>query len=155
MFDHGDTARITPLIKMHTLGHDFIPPPIHAGGLRYHGIAPTLSVLAQQKKLRTKAYDQIEVFDAAKLFANAEGIVPAPEPSHAIKGAIDEALRCKETGEEKTILFLLCGHGHFDMQAFDDYLQGNLPPYTYPEKEVQKAMERLKALYPWLETLPY
>jgi len=155
MFDHGDTARITPLIKMHTLGHDFIPPPIHAGGLRYHGIAPILSMLAQEKKIETRAYDQVEVFDAARLFAQTEGLVSAPEPSHAIKGAIDEALRCKETGEEKTILFMLCGHGHFDMQAFDDYLQGKLLPYEYPEEEVQKSMKRLGELYPWIDTLPY
>jgi len=155
MYDHGDTARLTPLIKMHTLGHDFIPPPIHAGGLRYHGIAPTLSILTQEKRLETRAYNQLEVFDAARLFVKTEGTIPAPEPTHAIKGVIDEALRCKETGEEKVILFLLCGHGHFDMQAFDDYLQGKLPPYTYPEEAVQKAMKRLKELYPWLETLPY
>lgn len=155
MYDHGDTARITPLVKMHTLGHNFIPPPIHAGGLRYHGIAPTLSVLKQEKMLETQAYNQVEVFDAAKLFIKTEGIIPAPEPTHAIKGVIDEALRCKEMGEEKTILFLLCGHGHFDMQAYDDYLQGKLLPYMYPEEEVQKAMKKLRELYPWLKTLPY
>lgn len=155
MYDHGDTARLTPLVKMHTLGHEFIPPPIHAGGLRYHGKAPTLCLLALEKKVETVAYNQLEVFDAAKLFAKTEGTIPAPEPSHAIKAVIDEALRCKKTGEEKTILFLLCGHGHFDMQAFDDYLQGKLPPYTYPDEEVQKAMKKLKDLYPWLETLPY
>ncbi len=155
MYDHGDTARLTPLVKMHTLGHDFIPPPIHAGGLRYHGIAPTLSVLAQEKKLETRAYNQIEVFDAAKIFVETEGTIPAPEPSHAIKGVIDEALRCKETGEEKVIVFLLCGHGHFDMQAYDDYLGGKLPPYSYPKEDVNKAMKRLKKMYPWLETLPY
>ncbi|MGB9659684.1 MAG: TrpB-like pyridoxal phosphate-dependent enzyme [Nitrososphaerales archaeon] len=155
MYDHGDTARLTPLVKMHTLGHDFIPAPIHAGGLRYHGIAPTLSILSQEKQLETRAYDQTEAFDAARLFAKTEGIIPAPEPSHAIKGVIDEALRCKETGEEKVILFLLCGHGHFDMQAYDDYLQGKLPPYEYPEEEVKKAIRRLRELYPWLETLPY
>jgi len=155
MYDHGDTARLTPLIKMHTLGHEFIPPPIHAGGLRYHGKAPTLCLLAQEKKVETIAYNQVEVFDAARLFAKTEGIIPAPEPAHAIKGVIDEALRCKETGEEKTILFLLCGHGHFDMQAFDDYLQGKLPPYEYPQEEVQKAVKKLRELYPWLETLPF
>ncbi|MCP8304519.1 MAG: TrpB-like pyridoxal phosphate-dependent enzyme [archaeon] len=155
MYDHGDTARLTPLVKMHTLGHDFIPPPIHSGGLRYHGIAPTLSILYREKMLETRAYNQVEVFNAAKVFLESEGIIPAPEPSHAIKGAIDEALRCKETGEEKVILFLLCGHGHFDMQAFDDYLQGKLLPYEYPEEEVQKAMKKLRTLYPWLETLPY
>jgi len=155
MYDHGDTARITPLVKMYTLGHDFIPPPIHAGGLRYHGKAPTLGILNREKLLETRAYNQVEVFDAAKLFIKTEGIIPAPEPAHAIKGVIDEALRCKETREKKVILFLLCGHGHFDMQAYDDYLKGKLPPYEYPKEEVQKAIKKLKELYPWLETLPY
>jgi tryptophan synthase beta chain len=150
-YDHGDTARITPLVPMHTLGHDFIPAPIHAGGLRYHGIAPTISVLASENQLETKAYNQIEVFDAAKLFIHSEGIIPAPEPAHAIKGAIDEALRCKETGEEKTILFLLCGHGFFDMQAYDEYFNGRLQPYEYPTEKVAKSMEKLRKLYPWLE----
>ena len=152
-FDHGDTARLTPLVPMHTLGHDFIPPPIHAGGLRYHGIAPTLSRLVSENQVETKAYNQIEVFDAAKVFIRTEGIIPAPEPSHAIKGVIDEALRCKETGEEKTILFLLCGHGYFDLQAFDDYMNGKLLPYEYPEEKVQEAMRRLRTLYPWLDEL--
>jgi tryptophan synthase beta chain len=150
-YDHGDTARITPLVPMHTLGHDFIPAPIHAGGLRYHGIAPTISVLASENQLQTQAYNQIEVFDAAKLFIRSEGIIPAPEPSHAIKGAIDEALRCKETGEEKTILFLLCGHGFFDMQAYDEYFSGKLKPYEYPTQKVAESMEKLAKLYPWLE----
>ena len=150
-YDHGDTARITPLVPMHTLGHDFIPAPIHAGGLRYHGIAPTISVLASENQLETEAYNQIEVFDAAKIFIRSEGIIPAPEPSHAIKGAIDEALRCKETGEEKTILFLLCGHGLFDMQAFDEYFNGRLKPYEYPEQKVAESMAKLSKLYPWLE----
>jgi len=155
MYDHGDTARITPLVKMHSLGHEFIPPPIHAGGLRYHGKAPTLCLLAREKKVETRAYNQVEVFDAAKLFAKTEGTIPAPEPAHAIKGVVDEALKCKKTGEKKTILFLLCGHGHFDMQAFDDYLGGKLLPYEYPVKEVQKAVKKLKQLYPWLADLPY
>ncbi len=155
MYDHGDTARITPLVKMYTLGHDFIPAPIHAGGLRYHGKAPTLGVLSQEKRLETRAYNQVEVFDAAKLFIKTEGTIPAPEPAHAIKGVVDEALRCKKTGEEKTILFLLCGHGHFDMQAYDDYLQGKLQPYEYPKEKVQKSVKKLKDLYPWLEALPY
>jgi tryptophan synthase beta chain len=150
-YDHGDTARITPLVPMHTLGHDFIPAPIHAGGLRYHGIAPTISVLASEKQLETQAYNQIEVFDAAKLFIRSEGIIPAPEPSHAIKAVIDEALRCKETGEEKTILFLLCGHGFFDMQAYDEYFNGRLLPYEYPTQKVAESMEKLRKLYPWLE----
>lgn len=150
-YDHGDTARITPFVPMHTLGHDFIPAPIHAGGLRYHGIAPTISVLASENQLQTQAYNQIEVFDAAKLFIRTEGIIPAPEPSHAIKAAIDEAVRCKETGEEKTILFLLCGHGFFDMQAYDEYFNGRLKPYEYPTKRVAESMEKLAKLYPWLE----
>jgi tryptophan synthase beta chain len=150
-YDHGDTARITPLVPMHTLGHDFIPAPIHAGGLRYHGIAPTISVLASENQLQTQAYNQIEVFDAAKLFIRSEGIIPAPEPSHAIKAAIDEALKCKETQEEKTILFLLCGHGLFDMQAYDEYFNGKLQPYEYPEQKVAESMAKLSKLYPWLE----
>jgi tryptophan synthase beta chain len=150
-YDHGDTAKLTPLVPMHTIGHDFIPAPIHAGGLRYHGIAPTISRLYQEKKIESKAYNQLEVFDAAKLFIQSEGIIPAPEPSHAIKGAIDEALRCKETGEEKTILFLLCGHGYFDMQAYDDYLRGKILPYEYPTEKVEESMRKLRQLYPWLD----
>ena len=150
VYDHGDTARITPLVPMHTLGHDFIPAPIHAGGLRYHGIAPTISILANEKKIETEAFNQVEVFDAAKLFIQAEGIIPAPEPSHAIKGAIDEALRCKQTGKEETILFLLCGHGYFDMSAYDEYFSGRLQPYEYPTEKVAESMEKLSKLYPWL-----
>jgi tryptophan synthase beta chain len=136
---------------MHTLGHDFIPAPIHAGGLRYHGIAPTISVLASEKQLETEAYNQIEVFDAAKLFIRSEGIIPAPEPAHAIKAVVDEALRCKKTGEEKTLLFLLCGHGFFDMQAYDEYFSGRLQPYEYPAEKVAESMDKLRKLYPWLE----
>jgi tryptophan synthase beta chain len=154
-YDHGDTARLTPLFKMHTLGHEFIPPPIHAGGLRYHGKAPTLCLLAQEKEVETRAYNQIEVFNAARQFAQSETIVPAPEPAHAIKGAIDEAIRCRETGEEKTILFLLCGHGYFDMQAYNDFLSGVLLPYEYPEAKIQKAINKLRKLYPWVEKLPF
>ncbi|NWG08844.1 MAG: TrpB-like pyridoxal phosphate-dependent enzyme [Nitrososphaerales archaeon] len=149
-YDHGDTAKIIPLVKMHTLGHMFIPPPIHAGGLRYHGIAPTISILSKEGMIETRAYDQVEVFDAASLFIKTEGIIPAPEPSHAIKAVVDEALKCKKTGEEKTILFLLCGHGHFDMQAYDDYLSGKLLPYEYPKEKVEESMRELKRLYPWL-----
>jgi len=150
-YDHGDTARITPLVPMHTLGHDFIPAPIHAGGLRYHGIAPTISLLVQEKQMETEAYNQLDVFDAAKLFIQTEGIIPAPEPSHAIKGVIDEALRCKKTGEEKTILFVLCGHGYFDMQAYDEYFSGKLQPYEYPGEKVAESMAKLHNLYPWLD----
>jgi tryptophan synthase beta chain len=150
-YDHGDTARITPLVPMHTLGHDFIPAPIHAGGLRYHGIAPTISLLVSEKKVETVAYNQVEVFDAARLFIETEGIIPAPEPSHAIKGAIDEAIRCKKTGEKKVILFLLCGHGYFDMQAYDEYFNGKLLPYEYPQEKVEESMRKLRKLYPWLD----
>jgi len=153
IFDHGDTARLTPLVPMHTIGHDFIPAPIHAGGLRYHGIAPTISRLVSSKKLETEAFNQVDVFDAANQFIRTEGIIPAPEPAHAIKGVIDEALRCKETGEEKVILFLLCGHGYFDMQAYDDYFSGKLLPYEYPKEKVDEAMQRLRKLYPWLDEL--
>jgi tryptophan synthase beta chain len=155
MYDHGDTARLTPLVKMYSLGHEFIPPPIHAGGLRYHGKAPTLGVLAQEKKIETIAYNQVEVFEAARLFAQAEGIIPAPEPAHAIKATVDEALRCRETGEEKTLLFLLCGHGYFDMQAYSDFLGGKLLPCDYPEEKVRESVNKLKQLYPWLDKLPY
>jgi tryptophan synthase beta chain len=149
-YDHGDTAKLTPLVPMHTLGHDFIPAPIHAGGLRYHGIAPTISVLVQEKQMTTEAFNQLEVFDAAKLFIQTEGIIPAPEPAHAIKGAIDEALRCKQTGEAKTILFVLCGHGFFDMSAYDEYFNGRLQPYEYPTEKVAESMDKLHKLYPWL-----
>lgn len=154
-YDHGDTARLTPLVKMYTLGHDFIPAPIHAGGLRYHGKAPILGVLAQEKQIETVAYNQVDVFEAAKIFANTEGIIPAPEAAHAIKAAIDEAIRCRETGEKKTILFLLTGHGYFDMQAYDDYNKGRLLPYEYPAEQVRESMKKLRDLYPWLENLPY
>ena len=150
-YDHGDSARMIPLVKMHTLGHMFIPPPIHAGGLRYHGMAPTLCLLNVEGIVKSKAYNQIEAFEAATLFTRTEGILPAPEPAHAIKAVIDEALKCRETGEEKTILFLLCGHGHFDMQAYDDYNSGKLLPYEYPKEKVDESMRKLKQLYPWLE----
>jgi tryptophan synthase beta chain len=150
-YDHGDTAKLTPLVPMHTIGHDFMPAPIHAGGLRYHGISPVISVLVQEKKMTTEAFNQLEVFDAAKIFIQTEGIIPAPEPSHAIKGVIDEALRCKETGEAKTILFVLCGHGYFDMAAYDEYFSGNLQPYEYPAQKVEESMKKLHMLYPWLD----
>jgi tryptophan synthase beta chain len=150
MYDHGDSGRIIPLVLMHTLGHDFIPDPIHAGGLRYHGMAPTLSLMANEGTINVKAHNQIDAFEAAALFAKTEGIVPAPEPSHAIKETIDEALRCKETGEEKTLLFLLCGHGHFDMQAYDDYNAGKLVPFALPQDRIDRSVNRVKAMYPSL-----
>jgi tryptophan synthase beta chain len=101
--------------------------------------------------VETRAYNQVEVFDAAKLFIQTEGIIPAPEPAHAIRGAVDEALRCKKTGEEKVILFLLCGHGYFDMQAYDEYFSGKLRPYEYPKEKVEESMRKLRKLYPWLD----
>lgn len=145
-YDFGDTAGMTPLIKMYTLGHTFVPNPIHAGGLRYHGMAPLISLMVKEKLVEPRAYHQTKVFEAAVQFARTEGIIPAPEPSHAIRAAIDEALECKKTGEKKNILFLLCGHGHFDMSAYDNYLAGKMVDYAYPEAEVNKAMSTIPAV---------
>jgi tryptophan synthase beta chain len=125
---------MTPLVKMHTLGHDFIPDPIHAGGLRYHGMSPLLSHIYELGPVRGHAINQTECFERAVQFARTEGIIPAPEPTHAIAQAIREAERCKETGEEKVILTALCGHGHFDMAAYDAYFRGELEDYEYPEE---------------------
>ncbi len=150
-YDFGDTAKMTPLLPMYTLGSDFVPPPIHAGGLRYHGDAPTLCLLLAEGKIEPRAYDQVSVFDAAVTFARTEGFLPGPEPSHTIKFVIDEALRCKATGEEKVILFNLCGHGHFDLSAYEAYFDGKLQPFGYPEEEVKKSLERLKQELPWIE----
>jgi tryptophan synthase beta chain len=142
-FDYGDTAQMAPIVKMYTLGHDFVPPPIHAGGLRYHGMAPSLCALYDSGYIEARAVPQLATFDAALQFARAEGILPAPEPSHAIRAAIDEALDAKEKGEERVILFNLCGHGHFDLSAYDAYLNGELVDYEYPEEAVQQAMQAL------------
>ncbi len=125
-YDFGDTIGLTPLLKMYTMGHEYIPPSIHAGGLRYHGDSPIVSQLYEDKVINAVAYDQTEVFRAGVAFARSEGIVPAPESSHAIKCAIDKALECKKSGEEKTILFNLSGHGHFDMSAYDSYFSGEM-----------------------------
>jgi len=125
-YDFGDTGGMTPLLPMYTLGHDFIPPTIHAGGLRYHGDAPIVSKLVKDGRMEAVAYPQSKIFEAALLFARAEGKIPAPEAAHGIRAAIDEALEAKETGTEKVILFNYCGHGHLDLQAYDDYLSGNL-----------------------------
>ncbi|WP_175059801.1 TrpB-like pyridoxal phosphate-dependent enzyme [Thermococcus sp. 2319x1] len=132
-YDYGDSGRLTPKMKMHTLGHTYYVPPIHAGGLRYHGLAPTLSVLVNHGIVRPIAYHQTEVFEAAVLFAKAEGIVPAPESAHAVKAAIDIALRAKKRGEEKVILFNLSGHGFLDLKGYDDFLEGKLEDYE-PEE---------------------
>jgi tryptophan synthase beta chain len=142
-FDYGDTAKMGPVVKMHTLGHDFIPAGIHAGGLRYHGMAPTICALYDAGHIEAVAVKQIATFDAAVQFARAEGIVPAPESAHAIRAAIDEALDAKAKGEKRVILFNLSGHGNFDMGAYEAYLSGKLEDYEYPAEAVQEAMKHL------------
>jgi len=150
LYDHGDAGRMIPLVLMYTLGHEFIPDPIHAGGLRYHGVAPSLSLLVNQGLVEVEAYDQPEVFSAASQFIRAEGIIPAPEPAHAIRSVINEALHCRETGEEKTILTVLCGHGHFDMKAYDDFLAGKLESSALTSGKIARSLESLRSLYPWI-----
>jgi tryptophan synthase beta chain len=142
-YDFGDTAKMTPLVKMHTLGSDFIPEPIHAGGLRYHGMAPLVSHLKELGAIEARSVHQLAAFEAGVNFARAEGILPAPEPTHALKVAIDEALEAKATGESKVILFNLCGHGHFDLSAYESYLAGTLEDYEYPDAAVEKALASL------------
>ena len=142
-YDFGDTGQMTPLIKMHTLGHEFVPPGIHAGGLRYHGMAPLVSALYEQGLIEARAVPQTQSFAAAVQFARTEGILPAPEPGHAIAAVVDEALRCREAGEARTILFNLCGHGHFDLSAYESYLAGRLEDYEYPAERVQAALAGL------------
>ncbi|MPZ74410.1 MAG: TrpB-like pyridoxal phosphate-dependent enzyme [Nitriliruptorales bacterium] len=145
-YDFGDTAGMTPLVKMHTLGHDFIPEAIHAGGLRYHGMSPLLSHIYELGLVEAEAIAQTECFEAGVQFARTEGIVPAPEPTHAIAAAIREARKCAETGEEKVILTAMCGHGHFDMAAYDAYFAGELEDFEYPEEAVRQAMERVPVI---------
>jgi tryptophan synthase beta chain len=142
-YDFGDTVGLTPLVKMYTLGHTFVPPAIHAGGLRYHGDAPLLCQLVNHGTVEAAAYPQVPVFDAAVQFARAEGIVPAPESSHAIRAAIDSALAAREAGQRKVILFNLSGHGHFDMAAYDAYFAGQLENYEYPREAVERALQDL------------
>jgi tryptophan synthase beta chain len=142
-YDFGDTVGMTPLIKMHTLGHDFMPPGIHAGGLRYHGVSSLISQLHAEGIIEARAYYQNAVFEAAVQFARAEGIVPAPEAGHAIRPVIDEALKAKEEGKERVILFNLSGHGHFDMAAYDAYFAGKLQDYEYPAEAVAEAQQRM------------
>ncbi len=145
-YDYGDTARMAPMVKMHTLGHTFVPSGFHAGGLRYHGMSPMVSHLVQLGLIQPTAIQQLETFAAGVQFSRAEGIVPAPEANHAVAGAIREALRCKETGESKTILFNLCGHGHFDMQAYMDYHAGRLHDFEYSDEEVAMALAGLPSI---------
>jgi tryptophan synthase beta chain len=140
-YDFGDIAGMTPLVKMHTLGHGFIPDPIHAGGLRYHGMSPLVSHLYELGLVEAEAIGQTECFEAGLQFARTQGIVPAPEPTHAIAAAVREAERAKETGEEQVILTALCGHGHLDLAAYEAYLGGRLTDYDYPEAKIAAAME--------------
>ena len=142
-YDFGDVAGLTPLLMMYTLGHDFVPPAMHAGGLRYHGDSPIVSRLVHDGVMRAVAYHQSEVFDAAQTFARTEGIIVAPETAHAVKSAIDEALKCKKTGEDKTILFNCSGHGNFDMSAYDAFYAGQLVDYEYPDKLIREAIGRI------------
>ena len=143
VYDFGDTGRLTPLVKMHTLGSQFIPPATHSGGLRYHGMAPLVSHLKEIGAIEAQSFGQKECFEAGVNFARSEGIVPAPEATHAIKGAIAAAMECKKNGESKTILFNLCGHGHFDMKAYGDYFENNLAEDKYDEDGINKALEEL------------
>ena len=142
-YDYGDTAGLTPLMPMFTLGHDFVPPPVHAGGLRYHGDAPLLCGLVREGLIEPRAYRQNETFAAAVRFARSEGIIPAPEPAHAIRAVIDEADAAREAGEARVILFGLCGHGHFDLSAYDAYLAGELEDPEFSEAELSEALARL------------
>jgi len=142
-YDYSDTAKMAPLSKMYTLGSDFVPPGIHAGGLRYHGVSPIVSQLYHDGFIEAKAYGQKAVFDAAVMFARSEGIVPAPESSHAIKAAIDEALLAKESGEEKVILFNLSGHGYFDMSSYDYYFSGEMEDIEYSDTDLRYNINNL------------
>jgi tryptophan synthase beta chain len=142
-YDFGDTVGMTPLLPMYTLGHDFVPPPVHAGGLRYHGDAPMLCGLVHHGVIEARAYKQNDAFAAAIQFSRTEGIIPGPEPAHAIRATIDEALAAREAGEPRVILLGLSGHGHFDMSAYDAYLSGSLEDIEFSEAEMEAALERL------------
>ncbi len=145
-YDFGDTVKMTPLLKMHTLGHSFVPAGIHAGGLRYHGMAPMVSFAAKLGLIEAAAFHQLECFQAAKLFAETEGTIPAPETSHAIRAAVVEALKCKETGEEKCILFNFSGHGLCDLGSYDRYFAGELEDFAYPTDRIQAALAELPVI---------
>jgi tryptophan synthase beta chain len=142
-YDFGDTAGMTPLLPMYTLGHDFVPAPVHAGGLRYHGDSPSLSLLVKHEHMEAEAYTQNDVFEAAVLFAKTQGIIPAPETAHAIRGAVNEAIAAREAEQERVILIGFSGHGHFDMQAYDDYLNGRLPEVEFDPAAEEAALARL------------
>jgi tryptophan synthase beta chain len=142
-YDFGDTAGLTPMMLMYTLGHDFVPPGIHAGGLRYHGASPLVSQLFNEGLIEAVAVPQLATFEAGVTFSRTEGIIPAPESCHAIRACIDEALRCKQSGEPKTLFFNLSGHGHFDMASYDRYFAGKLEDFAYPEEAIEHALHRL------------
>jgi tryptophan synthase beta chain len=142
-YDFGDTSMLTPLVRMYTLGHGFMPAPIHAGGLRYHGMASSICELYRHRLIEARAVQQLATFEAGVLFARAEGIVPAPEAAHAVRGAVDEAIRCREEGKAETIAFNLCGHGHFDMASYERYFAGELVDYELPQAEIDKAVAAL------------
>jgi len=142
-YDFGDTVGMTPLMPMYTLGHDFVPPPVHAGGLRYHGDAPSLCALVKEGLVEARAVPQTSAFEAAVRFARAEGIIPAPEPAHALRVVFDEAEAAKQAGDERVILFNLCGHGHFDMAAYDAYHRGELEDLEFSQADRDAALARL------------
>jgi tryptophan synthase beta chain len=145
-YDFGDTGKMAPIVKMHTLGHDFVPDPIHAGGLRYHGMAPQVSLLKDQGIIEARAVPQSRTFEAGRIFTRAEGILPAPEPTHAISVVIDEARKATEEGRSPVILFNLCGHGHFDVTSYERYLAGALEDYQLPEERIQHARATVPAI---------
>ncbi len=148
-YDFGDTVGLTPLVKMHTLGHNFVPAPLHAGGLRYHGMAPLVCKLYDEGVIEAVAVPQLSTFQAALQFARSEGNIPAPESAHAIRVAIDEALRCKKAGKRQTIVFNLSGHGHFDLGAYEAYLAGKLQDYEYPSAKIAEALRGLPSVESW------
>ena len=145
-YDYGDSAKMAPIVKMHTLGHTFMPAPIHAGGLRYHGMAPSISALVDAGLIQAIAVSQLATFEAAMLFGRNEGIIPAPESAHAIRAAIDEALDAKEKGDARVILFNLSGHGNFDLASYEAYLGGQLSDYDYPEAAIREAISDLPVI---------
>ena len=145
-YDFGDTAMTTPLLKMYTLGHGFVPPTIHAGGLRYHGMAPLVSLLIKGGHMEPRAYHQNAVFEAAVMFARTEGIIPAPETAHAVRATIDEALACREAGEAKAIVFNFSGHGHFDLSAYEHYFAQDLDDYEYPDAKIEEALKAVPVI---------
>ena len=151
MYDHSDVMRMSPLFKMYTAGHTFVPPEIHTGGLRVHGTAPTLSLLVNAGIVKAVAYNQPEVFEAGAMFARTEGILPAPESAHAVKAAIDEARRCKQLNKEKVILFNLCGHGILDIEGYREYFSGHMKENNADPTELKRALDDVKDLYPWLQ----